>query len=67
MSGGAGWQELRGGWTLLVACAVGVGLSAIALPFYAIGPLTRPIEADLGWSRADIQLAILFSSGLGAS
>lgn len=66
MSGGAGWQELRGGWTLLVACAVGVGLSAIALPFYAIGPLTRPIEADLGWSRADIQLAILFSSGLGA-
>lgn len=67
MSGAAGgWQELRGGWTLLIACAVGVGLSAIALPFYAIGPLTRPIEADLGWSRADIQLAILFSSGLGA-
>ncbi|WFL77768.1 MFS transporter [Altererythrobacter arenosus] len=66
MSGAAGWQELRGGWTLLVACAVGVGLSAIALPFYAIGPLTRPIEADLGWARADIQLAILFSSGLGA-
>ncbi len=66
MSNAVGWQELRGGWTLLVACAVGVGLSAIALPFYAIGPLTRPIEADLGWTRADIQLAILFSSGLGA-
>ncbi|ANU08424.1 MFS transporter [Paraurantiacibacter namhicola] len=66
MSSAAGWHELRGGWTLLVACAVGVGLSAIALPFYAIGPLTRPIEAELGWARADIQLAILFSSGLGA-
>lgn len=66
MSGSAGWQELRGGWTLLVACAVGVGLSAIAIPFYAIGPLTGPIEAELGWARADIQLAILFSSGLGA-
>lgn len=66
MSSAAGWQELRGGWRLLVACAVGVGLSAISLPFYTIGPLTRPIEADLGWARADIQLAILFSSGLGA-
>jgi MFS transporter, OFA family, oxalate/formate antiporter len=66
MTNAAGLGELRGGWTLLVACAVGVGLSAIALPFYSIGPLTRPIEADLGWSRADIQLAILFSSGLGA-
>ena len=66
MSSAAGWQELRGGWTVLVACAVGVGLSAIALPFYSIGPLTRPIETDLGWARADIQLAILFSSGLGA-
>jgi len=66
LSSVAGWRELRGGWTLLVACAVGVGLSAIALPFYTIGPLTRPIEAQLGWSRADIQLAILFSSGLGA-
>lgn len=66
MTSAAGWHELRGGWRLLVACAVGVGLSAIALPFYTIGPLTRPIEADLGWSRADIQLAILFSSGLGA-
>lgn len=61
-----GMHELRGGWTLLVACAVGVGLSAIALPFYSIGPLTGPIEADLGWARSEIQLAILFSSGLGA-
>ena len=66
MTSAGGWRELRGGWTLLVACAVGVGLSAIALPFYTIGALTKPIEADLGWARADIQLAILFSSGLGA-
>ncbi|MDR7101670.1 MFS transporter [Croceicoccus sp. BE223] len=66
MTGAGDMGELRDGWRLLVACAVGVGLSAIALPFYAIGPLTRPIEAELGWARADIQLAILFSSGLGA-
>ena len=59
-------HELRDNWRVLVACAVGVGLSAISLPFYAIGPLTNPVEADLGWARSDIQMAILFSSGLGA-
>lgn len=61
-----GRRELRNGWPLLVACAIGVGFSAIALPFYSIGPLTKPIEAAMGWARADIQLAIIFSSGIGA-
>lgn len=59
-------DELLKGWRLLVACAVGVGCSAIALPYYAIGALTKPVEAAMGWSRSDIQLAILFSSGIGA-
>jgi len=58
--------ELRAGWLVLVACAVGVGSSAVALPFYSIGPLTKPIETAMGWTRSDIQLAILFSSGIGA-
>lgn len=61
-----GRRELQRGWRLLVACAVGVGFSAIALPFYSIGPLTKPVEAAMGWARADIQLAIIFSSGIGA-
>ena len=61
-----GRRELQRGWRLLVACAVGVGFSAIALPFYSIGPLTKPVEAAMGWTRADIQLAIIFSSGIGA-
>lgn len=61
-----GRRELREGWRLLVACAIGVGFSAIALPFYSIGPLTKPVEAAMGWARADIQMAIIFSSGIGA-
>jgi MFS family permease len=51
---------------VLIACAIGVGCSAVALPFYSIGPLTKPIAADTGWSRSAIQFAILFSSGIGA-
>jgi MFS transporter, OFA family, oxalate/formate antiporter len=58
--------ELKAGWPILIACAVGVGCSPIALPFYAIGPLTKPIAADLGWLRSEIQFAIVFSSGIGA-
>jgi MFS family permease len=70
LTGGAkepgAWAELRGGWTLLLACTIGVGCSAIALPFYSIGPLTKPIAAATGWERSEIQFAILFSSGIGA-
>ncbi len=66
MTGAAGRAELRAGWRVLVACAVGVGLSAISLPFYAIGPLAKPIEAATGWARTDIFVAIVFSSGIGA-
>ena len=58
--------ELRSGWRILVACALGIAASAIALPYYSIGPLTKPIELETGWSRSDIQFAIAFSSGLGA-
>lgn len=60
------WAEIRAGWLLLLACAVGIGSSAIALPFYSIGPLTKPIEAATGWARSEIQFAIVFSSGIGA-
>jgi predicted MFS family arabinose efflux permease len=58
--------ELRSGWRIMVACALGIAASAIALPYYSIGALTKPIELETGWSRSDIQFAIAFSSGLGA-
>ncbi len=66
MVGSSARAELAAGWRVLVASAVGVGLSAITLPFYALGPLAKPIEAATGWARADIFVAIIFSSGIGA-
>lgn len=59
-------SELRQYWPLVLACAVGVGCSAIALPFYTIGVLVEPFQQSFGWGRTDIQKAILFSSGCGA-
>ena len=35
------------------------------LPFYSIGPLVVPITEEFGWTRAEFQLAILFSTGTG--
>lgn len=66
MFGRSARAELAAGWRVLVASAVGVGLSAISLPFYALGPLAKPIEAATGWAREDIFVAIIFSSGIGA-
>jgi MFS family permease len=59
-------NELRRGWLLILASGVGVICSSIVLPFYTIGALVKPLTAEFGWARADVQSAILFSSGLGA-
>jgi predicted MFS family arabinose efflux permease len=36
------------------------------LPYYTVGALLVPVTEEFGWSRAQFQAAILFSSGLGA-
>lgn len=59
-------SEIRRGWLLILASAIGVICSSIVLPFYTIGALVKPLTAEFGWARADVQSAILFSSGLGA-
>jgi predicted MFS family arabinose efflux permease len=51
---------------LILAAAIGVACSATALPFYSIGSLTKPLTEAHGWSRSEVQTAILFSVGLGA-
>lgn len=59
-------SEIRRGWKLIVASGMGVICSAVVLPFYTIGALVKPLTAEFGWDRAEVQLGILFSSGLGA-
>jgi MFS family permease len=59
-------SEVSRGWKLILASSMGVICSSIVLPFYTIGALVKPLTAEFGWDRADVQLGILFSSGLGA-
>ncbi len=35
------------------------------LPYYTVGALVVPVTEEFGWTRAQFQAAILFSSGLG--
>ncbi len=66
MSATGSLAELKTGWRLLAACSLGIAGSAIAVPYYTIGAITKPVALATGWARADIQFAIAFSSGIGA-
>ena len=59
-------NELSRGWRLIFAACMGVICSSIVLPYYTIGALVVPVTEEFGWTRAEFQTAILFSSGLGA-
>ena len=58
-------NELIKNWLLLFAASIGLICSSIVLPFYSIGALVVPITTEFGWSRAEFQLVILFSTGAG--
>lgn len=58
-------NELTRNWLLLLSASLGVICSSIVLPFYSLGALVVPITEEFGWSRAEFQLALLFSTGTG--
>ncbi|MDA9219497.1 MFS transporter [Luminiphilus sp.] len=58
--------ELAQRWPLIMATCIGIVSSSFVLPYYSIGALLTPVTEEFGWSRAQFQAAILFSSGLGA-
>jgi MFS family permease len=50
-------SEWRRGWPLVVAGAVGMGLSSLHAG--ALGVLMHPLQETFGWSRAEISASIL--------
>ncbi|MEM6773384.1 MAG: MFS transporter [Pseudomonadota bacterium] len=67
MTGPAPRSELAAHWPLIPTACVGIICSAFVLPYYTVGALLVPVTDEFGWSRAQFQAAILFSSGLGAA
>lgn len=56
--------EWRRGWPLVALTALGLTCAPVTLPVYTIGVFVGPLQQAFGWSRGEIQTAILFSTGL---
>jgi len=51
-------NEFRRGWTIVLACFVGIGLGMVPVAgSYSIGVLTISLSEEFGWGRGDIMLA----------
>lgn len=50
-------SELKNGWPVMSAAAVGIGLGMSPLPFYTLGPLAGPIMEEFGWGLGQVFLA----------
>lgn len=58
--------EFRAGWPIILAGMMGMAWSVTAMPFYTMGVFVGPLSRDYGWSRGEIQAALLFSNGFQA-
>jgi MFS family permease len=56
-------NEFRAGWPVVFAGMMGMAWSVTAMPFYTLGVFVGPLSQAFGWSRGEIQAAILFSNG----
>jgi len=56
------WSELKTGWSIILACAVGVGSGLSAILFYTFGVFSVALEDNFGWSRRDIQFGVTIYS-----
>jgi MFS family permease len=54
-------QEFKRGWSVLLACFVGIGVSLVSLIYYSGGIWVKPWQEEFGWTRAEIGLG----QGLG--
>lgn len=55
-------EEFSQGWTLILACLIGMMVGLTALPFYTYGVFAGPLEEAFGWTRAQSQSALMFQT-----
>jgi MFS family permease len=56
-------QEWRRSWTVVLAGGLGFALSSVTT--YSLGPFIAPLEAEFGWSRAQIASGMTLYALLG--
>jgi MFS family permease len=58
----AGESEMRRGWRIVLASALGVGTGLSPLPFYTIGVFIKPLKDAFGWTPQQILVAIMVTT-----
>lgn len=58
--------EFACNWRLLIASIAGCGFCIAGLATYSIGPFVKPLVAEMGWTRAEVQAGTIFSYGFTA-
>jgi len=58
-----GSNEFKRGWSVLLGCFIGIGVSLVSLIYYSGGIWIKPWQEEFGWSRAEIGIG----QGLGTS
>lgn len=56
--------EWRRYW--LLPLVAGLGYSTMAIQTFGVGPFVAPLEAEFGWSRAEIMIGLTISNAIGA-
>jgi len=49
-------SEFSRGWKTVAGGTIGMTFGISALPFYTLGVFVKPIQAETGWSREEVQL-----------
>ncbi len=57
--------EFARGYRLLLASIAGIAFGSVGIAVYSIGAFVDPLGKTFGWSRTEVQTALLFSSSLG--
>ncbi len=52
------YAEFRAGWPTLLAALIGIGCGASPVPYNMVGHLVGPLQAEFGWGRGQIMLAV---------
>ncbi|MFK7951253.1 MAG: MFS transporter [Ekhidna sp.] len=55
-------NEFKRGWTVLLGCFLGIGVSLVSLVYYSGGIWIKPWQEAFGWTRAEIGLGQGFST-----
>ena len=47
-------RELAAGWPVILAAALAIGVGIMGIGFYSLGLFVQPLQAEFGWSRAEV-------------